>query len=70
MSSTAFQPLHQSTDCCLRRDRDQQMNVVFPIHALSELDIMLPQMSRIRSRTRVAKSPVSAGLRYFVIQTR
>ena len=29
-----------------------------------------PQMSRIRSRTRVATSPCNAGLRYFVIHTR
>jgi hypothetical protein len=29
-----------------------------------------PQMSRIRSRTRVATFPFSAGLRYFVIHTR
>ena len=29
-----------------------------------------PQISRIRSRTRVATSPCSAGLRYFVIHTR
>src|ERR1700688_4372236 len=29
-----------------------------------------PQMSRIRSRNRVATSPCKAGLRYFVIHTR
>ena len=42
MRSPAFQPLHQAADRCLRRDRNQQMNVVLRDVPFQYRDIVLP----------------------------
>ena len=70
MRGSPFQPLHQAADCHLRRQRDQQMHVVLRYVPFMIQTSCCPLMSRIRSRTLVAISPVSAGRRYFVIHTK
>src|SRR3954447_24830750 len=70
MGCFTLQPLQQSADRYLRRNRKEQMHMIVRYVPLHYLHFVLPQISRTRSSSRTATSPVNAGRRYFVIHTR
>src|SRR3954447_22149489 len=70
MGCFALQPLQQSADRYLRRNRKEQMHMILATCPFIIFISCCPQMSRTRSRTRTPTSPVNAGRRYFVIHTR
>src|ERR1700683_750118 len=64
-----FQPLQQAADRHLRWDRYEEMYMVLGHMPFMIWPSCCPHISRIKSRTRLATSPLSAGRRYFVIHT-
>src|SRR3954452_14771543 len=70
MGCFTHQSLQQSADRYLRRNRKEQMHMILRYTPLHYLHFVLPQISRTRSCSRTATSPVNAGRRYFVIHNR
>ncbi len=69
MRRLPLQPLQQAADRHLRRDRYEQVHMVSRDVPFMIRTSCSPHISRIKSRTRGATSPTSAGRLYFVIHT-
>src|SRR5580700_6631151 len=65
-----FQPLQQAADRHLRWDRYEEMYMVLGHMPFHDLDLVLPAYIPDQISHSLATSPLSAGRRYFVIQTR